>query len=87
MRKIKEISEELKKAQERLEEVERLKLEAETEEKALFTKIELEINTITELNDMFCGVVLNREDIVAIVDIALKTGEPVKVPFRLYYKS
>lgn len=86
-RKSKEINEELKKVQEKLEEVEKLKQEAEAEEKALFEIAETEIKTIADKNDMFCGVILNRDDIVAVVDIALKTGESVKIPFKLYYKS
>jgi hypothetical protein len=36
---------------------------------------------------MFCGIILNHADLIAVVDLALKTGESVKIPFRLYFNE
>lgn len=86
-RKNKEIKESLKKAQDKLSELERLNKEAEEEEKAQLDKAHSDINEIAESNDFFCGVILSQDDIVSIVSLALKSGESVKIPFKLYYNS
>ncbi|HSW67351.1 MAG TPA: hypothetical protein VLH16_02100 [Bacteroidales bacterium] len=87
MRKTIAINKEVEQARERLAEMERLKLEADTEEKALLDAIEAEIKDIADRNDMFCGAILGKEDIVSIVQLALNTGGQVQIPFKLYYKE
>ena len=87
MRKTKQMNQELLKAQERLAEVEKLKIEAELEEKKQFDNIRQQIENIAEQNNMFCGIILSTQDIVAVIDIAFKTGEAVKIPFNIYYKN
>lgn len=86
-RKKKEIKESLKIAQDKLAELERLNKEAEEEEMAQLAQVEADINAITEEKELFCGVILSQDDIVSIVSLALKSGESVKIPFKLYYNS
>ena len=86
-KKIQTINDQKAEAQKRVEELERLAVEAQQEETNIIQTAENNINDIAKLNGMFCGVILNRTDLVAILDLALKTGESVKIPFRLYFNE
>jgi len=83
-RKIIALNEEVKKAQEKLAEVEQLRIEAEKEEQNLVASVQAQIGEIEKTSNVFIGVVLTHQDLLAVLDIALKTGESVKVPFRIY---
>jgi hypothetical protein len=83
-RKIIALNEEVKKAQEKLAEIERLKIEAEKEETILLESVTNQINELQTTNNVFVGMTITRQDLLAIVDIALQSGENVKVPFRVY---
>jgi hypothetical protein len=83
-RKIIALNEEVKKAQEKLAEIERLKIEAEKEETILLESVTYQINELQTTNNVFVGMTITRQDLLAIVDIALQSGENVKVPFRVY---
>jgi hypothetical protein len=87
MRKIKVVYNEKKQLLEKVAELERLQAEAEAEEKQKIESATSSIETIASDIEMFCGVILSQQDIVAVVDLALKTGEPVKIPFKLYFKE
>lgn len=86
-RKIKAINEQVLKAKEKLAEVEKLKQEAEAEEKAIIEDAEKLIAEHTKANGLFCGVILDRQNLVAVLDLALRTGEPVKIPARCYVEE
>jgi len=83
-KKIKTITDQKAEALKKVEELERLEKEAIQDEVNVLKNVEENINSVTAINGMFCGVILNHTDLVAIFDLALKTGESVKIPFRLY---
>ena len=66
IRKSKTIKEELLKAQEKLNEVERLRVEAENEEKEILSGLNEKLQMISENNNVFIGVVLGKQDLINI---------------------
>jgi citrate lyase beta subunit len=74
-------------AEKHLAEIAALELEAQKEEVNIIETAEKNINDIAKLNGLFCGVILNHADLVAVLDLALRTGESVKIPFRLYFNE
>ena len=86
-KKINTIRERKLEAQQKLAEIAALELEAQKEETNIIETAEKNINDIAKSNDLFCGVILNHADLVAVLDLALKTGESVKIPFRLYFNE
>lgn len=87
-RKSKEITEKLDEAKSKFEELVELQKQAEKEEIDIIEKTTSEISKIADEKNMFCGVVLSKQDIISIVDLALKSGgESVKIPFKLYYNE
>lgn len=87
MRKTKVIQLEVSKAAEKLVEVQKLQEEAEQEEKKLVEDVEAKIKAIADGQNLFVGAILTRHDLLAILDIALQTGESVKVPFKIYFNE
>ena len=86
-RKIQTIYDEKAKTLKKIEELEQLAQQAEMEEKTMIENAEKQIQGVADSINMFCGVILSKQDIVAIVDLALKTNESVKIPFKLYFKE
>ncbi|MDP2060676.1 MAG: hypothetical protein Q8J97_13120 [Flavobacteriaceae bacterium] len=87
-RKIIALNNEVLKAKEKLAEIERIRLEAENEEALKMEVSGKQIDEIAAENGMFVGVILTKADIVAIIDMALKSGgENVKIPYRLYFNE
>jgi hypothetical protein len=86
-RKIKSLKQEAAKALEKFKESERLLAEAEEEEHKTVERVEQTINALISDHGLFCGVILTHSDLVSILDIALKTGENVKIPFKLYFND
>lgn len=80
-------AENLKKAKQQLEEAEKLAQEARLEEENTLKEAEDSINSILDANEMFCGVILQKQDVVSILQIALETNEKIKIPFKLYFKN
>lgn len=88
MRKSKATKDELIKTAERLREIEELNRIAEEEDAVRLNLISDQISKIADDNDMFCGVMLTRQDIIAIIDLSMRTKEEaVKIPFRVYFKD
>ena len=83
-RKLKKINEEKLEVQKKLAEIERLELEAQQEEQDKLDMVNGAINSLCETNSMFCGVILTHEDLISVIQLALKSGEQVKIPFRIY---
>jgi|OpeIllAssembly_1097287.scaffolds.fasta_scaffold584911_2 hypothetical protein len=86
-KKINNIREQKLEAQKKITELEILEQEAQKEEINIITTVEDNINTVSKDNGLFCGVILNHADLIAVFDLALKTGESVKIPFRLYFNE
>ncbi len=86
-KKINSIREQKLDAQKKIQELELLEQEAQKEEINIIETAEKNINDVARLNGLFCGVILNQADLVSIFDLALKTGESVKIPFRLYFNE
>lgn len=74
-------------AQKKIAEIEQLEQEVQKEENNIIETVTNNINAVTKDNNMFCGVILNHDDLVAVFDLALKTGESLKIPFRLYFNE
>ena len=60
--------------------------ELENETKLLESTKE-EISNILESNNIFCGVILNKDDIAELVKIAIEAGGTIKIPFNLYFNE
>ena len=86
-RKIRTINQEKIEAQKRLAEIERLEQLAQQEEKDLIETISTQINSVCEAKNIFCGVILTHEDLISVIQLAFKSGEQVKIPFRLYFNE
>ena len=86
-REVLEHSQEAERATERLSKVEEDLKTAIEEEDAMVTDLENRINEMCSEKDIFCGVVLSHDDILNIVDMAIKIKENIKIPFKLYFKE
>jgi polysaccharide deacetylase 2 family uncharacterized protein YibQ len=86
-RKLKTINTEKLEAQKKLAEIERLELEAQQEEKNILETAAKNIENVCTLNNLFCGVILTHEDLITVLQMALKSGEQIKIPFRLYFNE
>jgi glutathione S-transferase len=73
-----------KELQEQIEEAEKAEKQAIEEEEKRFKETEAHIQEISKDNGYFCGIVLTKADILAIVDLAIDSKENIKIPFRLY---
>ena len=60
---------------------------AMAEEKQMLEDTEKAIADIAAGKELFCGVILTPDDITAIVSLAIKTKENIKIPFRLYFNE
>jgi len=85
--KLKEADEKLKQEEIRKQEIERLTEEAEKEEFELVESTRKKIEQIAEENGFFCGIYLQKENVLAIVQLALETNEDIQIPFNLYFKE
>lgn len=74
-------------AKQRLEEFEKLEKEAQDEEAARVQNVEQSIAKICTDNNMFCGIILTKQDIVSVVSLALESNENVRIPFKLYFNE
>jgi len=86
-RKSKKVREAAEETARRLKEMNDLLLLAEKEEEDLLLNVEDTIKGIAEKNGLFCGVILTHDDLISVLQLALKTGEKVKIPFRLYFNE
>ena len=70
-----------------LEEIE-LQLKAELDaETQLLEDVEKQIQTTADSNNMFCGIILTPSDLLNVIELAMKTGENIKIPFKVYYNE
>jgi hypothetical protein len=83
-RKVKSLAEETHKQVEKLEEIKALLELAQKEETEKIESITEEINTLCNENNLYCGVVLTVDDLMAVVKMAIQSKENIKIPFRIY---
>ena len=86
-RKFKEVKTKLDEARAKLLEMETLAALAEKEDQDNLETAKLEIDSIGKDLNVFIGVTLTPSDLVAILDLALKTRENVKIPYTLYFND
>lgn len=86
-KKRKNILSEMEEAKKRLEEIERLAKEEEDESIKLLENTSKQIEDIAKEKELFCGVVLTKDDILQIVSLAMDTNENITIPFKLYFKD
>lgn len=72
-----------KEAQEALEKLE----EENKKEKEFLATLTEEINQRMEKEDLFCGVVIGKEDAINIIKLLMEGKDSVKIPFNLYYNN
>lgn len=92
--KKKEILAKLKEAEERLhqeelkrQEIEKLVEEADKEERDNYELTRSQIQALADEKGFFCGAILQKEDILSLVDIAITSKEKIQIPFNLYFKE
>lgn len=86
-RKSKKVREAAEEQAKRLQEMKELLEQAEQEEKKILEDTEESIQKIAEKNNIFCGVILSQEDLLAVLRLALETKENIKIPFKLYFND
>jgi hypothetical protein len=86
-RKVKEVKIKLDEARAKLVELETLAALAESEEQAKIENAKSEIDRIGKDLNAFIGVILTPSDLVAILDLALKSRENIKIPYTLYFND
>jgi len=86
-RKIKEVKTKLDEARAKLVELETLAALAEKEEQEKIDNAKSEIDSIGKDLNVFIGVILTPSDLVAILDLALKTRENIKIPYTIYFND
>ena len=86
-RKVKEVSQKINDARTKLSELESLAAMAEKEEQEKIENAKSQINEIGKDLDVFIGVILTPKDLVAILDLALKSRDNVKIPYTLYFNE
>jgi hypothetical protein len=60
---------------------------AESEEQAKIENAKSVIDSIGKDLNAFIGVILTPSDLVAILDLALKSRENIKIPYTLYFND
>jgi hypothetical protein len=86
-RKVKEVKIKLDEARAKLVELETLAALAESEEQAKIENAKSVIDSIGKDLNAFIGVILTPSDLVAILDLALKSRENIKIPYTLYFND
>jgi len=83
-KKINQLANEKAKAIEKLRELEELENLAKQEEDNLLFRVSDNIKDLCNANKVFCGAILNTNDILAIVKLAIESKELIKIPFKVY---
>jgi len=86
-RKFKEVKSKLDEARAKLVEMETLAALVEKEEQDKLENAKSEIDNIGKDLNVFIGVTLTPSDLVAILDLALKSRENIKIPYTLYFND
>ncbi|MFZ4706294.1 MAG: hypothetical protein ACOYMF_09845 [Bacteroidales bacterium] len=85
-KKVKESREALEIAVNKVKETQAILEAAHKEEEDILSKATDQINNLLQVNNLFCGAIILKEDLLSIIDLALTSnGEPVTIPFKLYF--
>ncbi len=87
MRKSQVAKNEAEKALARLKEIEELRALAEAEENAKVDAVKENIDAMCKEHGLYCGVILNAEQISQIVKLAIETKESVKIGYQIYFEE
>ena len=62
---------------------------AELKEKANKARLDAEtkINKIASDGNFFVGITIDKNDILKILDLMLRSGESIQIPFQIYNKN
>ena len=83
-KKIKQTQEKLDKIKLEAEELTSQLKDAEDKEQELLNETTEKINVICKEAEYFCGVVLTKQDLLTVIDMAIETKDNIRIPFRLY---
>lgn len=72
-------------AKQAVEEAQKAEEEAIAEENQFIENIKSDIENVCKQHNVFCGVILSSQDILAIVDLAIKSKDNIKIPFQIYF--
>ncbi len=72
---------------EKISEIEKTRMKALTELSKLQSETKNAISDIAEKAGFFCGVVIDTQNLLEIVKIAIESKEKVQIPFQLYPKN
>jgi len=86
-RRSKKVTEQILSVEKQLEELKKKEETAKNADETLIKETEEKIKNISEENDLFCGVILSQQDILAIVRLSMEVKENVKIPFKLYFND
>lgn len=70
--------------QKRIDDAEEVAKIAEEEELELYENTMAHINKLCKETGYFCGVVLTKQDLLTVIDMAIETKDNIRIPFRLY---
>lgn len=70
--------------QKRIDDAEEAAKIAEEEELELYENTMTHINKLCKETGYFCGVVLTKQDLLTVIDMAIETKDNIRIPFRLY---
>jgi len=71
--------------QKQVEEAEEAAMKAEEEEKELLENTQKVIDDLCKENGYFCGVILNKDLILQLVNMSIENkGENIRIPYRIY---
>lgn len=75
------------KAKQQIGELEAYIKKYEQENDNIIANAETQVKKICEKNNLFCGIVLTKELLLQLIDMALTTDENILVPFKIYFKT
>ncbi len=71
-------------------ELERTELEYQQElenENRLINKISTAIDEMCNEEEIFCGVIITKDDLLRIIEAMINNNAPVKIPYTLYFNE
>lgn len=87
MRKSIQKQQEYEKAKVKLDSLEAEIKKYKEEEDKIISNAEKKIKKICEKDNLFCGIIVNKDILLQLIDMALDTKENILVPFKIYFKS
>lgn len=73
-----------KEAEAKLNEAREEAIKAQEEEKKLLENTKEQIKDVCKEHNIFCGIVLSKQDLLNIIELAITKKEEIKIEFQLY---